>query len=53
MLLPSAAWIGATWELLDARWAFFGAGACALLASVLLLVWARPALPAASEQSAQ
>jgi MFS family permease len=52
MLLPSAAWIGATWQLLDARWAFFGAGACALLASVLLLVWARPAL-APSEQRAQ
>jgi len=53
MLLPSAAWIGAAWQSLDARWAFFGAGACALLASVLLLVWVRPALPALSEQRAQ
>jgi MFS family permease len=53
MLLPSAAWIGAVWQALDARWAFFGSGACALLAGVLLLVWVRPSVPAASEQRAQ
>lgn len=54
MLLPSAAWIGAMWQWLDARWAFFGAGACALLAGGLLLAWVRlPAAPAASEQRAQ
>jgi MFS family permease len=53
MLLPSAAWIGAIWQTLDARWAFFGAGACTLLATVLLLVWVRPPAPAHSKQGAQ
>jgi MFS family permease len=53
MLLPSAAWIGALWQALDARWAFYAAGGCALLGSVLLLVWVRPSVPAASEQGAQ
>jgi MFS family permease len=53
MLLPSAAWIGALWQALDARWAFYAAGGCALLASVVLLVWVRPSVPATSEQGAQ
>jgi MFS family permease len=54
MLLPSAAWIGAVWQAFDARWAFYGAGACTLLAGLLLLVWVRPSVPAApSEQGAQ
>jgi MFS family permease len=53
MLLPSAAWIGALWQAFDARWAFYAAGGCALLASVLLLLWVRPSVPTASEQGAQ
>jgi MFS family permease len=53
MLLPSAAWIGAAWQVLGARWALWAAGACALLASALLLAWVRPSADAASEQGAQ
>jgi MFS family permease len=53
MLLPAAAWIGAIWQALDAQWAFFAAGTFALLASVLLLLWVRPSVPAGSEQGAQ
>jgi bacteriorhodopsin len=53
MLLPSAAWIGAAWQAFDVRWAFFGSGACVLLASVLLLVWVRPSVPTTLEQGAQ
>jgi MFS family permease len=54
MLLPSAAWIGAAWQALGARWALWAAGACALLAAALLLAWVRPSADAAaSEQGAQ
>jgi MFS family permease len=53
MLLPAAAWIGAVWEAFDARWAFFGAAACTLLAVALLLGWVRPRGPAPLEQGAQ
>lgn len=52
MLLPAAAWIGALWQVFGAPWAFLGAAACTLLATVLLLLWVRPAVPA-SQQAAQ
>jgi len=51
MLLPAAVWIGTLWQIFGAPWAFLGAAACTLLATVLLALWVRPAVPA-SQQTA-